>query len=953
MKKILVLVFTISIVNLSKAQWVQLQNPAISKFEENSMVFTGTSILIATDGGIFRSTDNGITWNMSNIGLDTASINVQDITYINNEVFVSNSGKLYKSTNDGQTWINIPFTGIPPGGWISKFAKVGNRLIIPYSYYSLIPMCILIYTDNNGVTWNIGDTLDMYTNYWWNILEDNNLALFMINEMTGDKLYYTIDGITTQEFPLTGIPMPANLWIDNFSITQSGLHFFYQNNEKCFRFNFSSGIWEEKMNGMNPIIPEEILVMLFEINSHDDITFTSALFMDLFTGDLICRYFRSIDYGDTWTETAIPGYNFIIIDNSVKSDGNRLIGRYFKGNIIYSDDLGLSWNTIHSIFSGEYGFMTDLENENIFVVSPGMDGILKSVDHGNSWTLANGNIPDFYGLYFLSSISSVGNTLFVADNNEMTGLISVYKSTNFGATWAPVLLPIDTLPVEFIGYYDSQPVIHFGDWDDIKYYYTPDVGATWTEISGLFLIPDIKRVYGFTGKGSTLFAFIETTTGERKVYKSINFGASFTDATNGVSSSDGVEILVGNMWVDELHTTAIANYCGAGSCVFLAGRNYNIPQNPICFYQYNFITNTWNLINPSGINLPQYNTTFYTLKQFKNVWFLVTSVGVYASADNFNTWVTIWNNEGYQQGMQPVSFITQDNAIYLGTNQAGIWKTTLLPIVSTVDPHNIITTSAISGGNIISKGGLPFIDKGVCWATHNQPTLNDNFISAGTSYDSYLVTITGLSSLVTYYARAYVISPFDTVYGDIKMFTTPNFDHPQIYPDTAIYYLTSPSDVSTTVFWNEASHITTITDNFANILIENVDYAVNTNSLVIYDSYLSNVLLGHNDQVILDIDFDIGNNATFTIIALDTTIFVESYHLQTPFIYPNPNNGIFYINTSDSWNANVFDLTGKKILMQNIQPGINIVNMHDFPQGIYLIQLLNNEEMHLFRIVLK
>ena len=95
------------------------------------------------------------------------------------------------------------------------------------------------------------------------------------------------------------------------------------------------------------------------------------------------------------------------------------------------------------------------------------------------------------------------------------------------------------------------------------------------------------------------------------------------------------------------------------------------------------------------------------------------------------------------------------------------------PSVSTTVVTNISATSAHAGGIVISDGGAPVTERGVCWNTTGTPTVGDrkaNDGSVGTG--SYSANITGLTSNITYYVRAYALNSAGVGYGEVRTFTT-------------------------------------------------------------------------------------------------------------------------------------------------------------------------------------
>ena len=93
--------------------------------------------------------------------------------------------------------------------------------------------------------------------------------------------------------------------------------------------------------------------------------------------------------------------------------------------------------------------------------------------------------------------------------------------------------------------------------------------------------------------------------------------------------------------------------------------------------------------------------------------------------------------------------------------------------VTTSEPMLITAISAMGGGEVTTNDGTYIIVKGLCWATHENPTTNDDFFQeAESGVGSFSISMTGLNIATTYYVRAYAVTPNGTVYGDQKSFTT-------------------------------------------------------------------------------------------------------------------------------------------------------------------------------------
>jgi len=96
-----------------------------------------------------------------------------------------------------------------------------------------------------------------------------------------------------------------------------------------------------------------------------------------------------------------------------------------------------------------------------------------------------------------------------------------------------------------------------------------------------------------------------------------------------------------------------------------------------------------------------------------------------------------------------------------------------IPTLTTTAINAITTTSATSGGIIISDGGVSIIARGVVWSTTANPTITlTTKTSDGTGTGSFSSTLFNLTSKTTYYVRAYATNSAGTGYGNEISFTT-------------------------------------------------------------------------------------------------------------------------------------------------------------------------------------
>ena len=80
--------------------------------------------------------------------------------------------------------------------------------------------------------------------------------------------------------------------------------------------------------------------------------------------------------------------------------------------------------------------------------------------------------------------------------------------------------------------------------------------------------------------------------------------------------------------------------------------------------------------------------------------------------------------------------------------------------------------SAVLSVNIAADGGDPITDKGVCWGTGDEPTIDDSNTNDGSGLGSFTSHLTLLTPGTTYFARAYAINSIGVAYGYQISFTT-------------------------------------------------------------------------------------------------------------------------------------------------------------------------------------
>lgn len=94
------------------------------------------------------------------------------------------------------------------------------------------------------------------------------------------------------------------------------------------------------------------------------------------------------------------------------------------------------------------------------------------------------------------------------------------------------------------------------------------------------------------------------------------------------------------------------------------------------------------------------------------------------------------------------------------------------PTVSTKDVTNVLETTVVAGGIVLSDQGVTVSERGVCYGTSLDPTIYDVKIASGSGLGGFNVPINILTPNTTYYVRAYATNKNGTGYGENKTFKT-------------------------------------------------------------------------------------------------------------------------------------------------------------------------------------
>jgi len=344
----------------------------------------GIIYVSAADAGIYRSSNNGSNWSkIPNSHLGNAfSVNVANNGYL----FVTTwNGSIYRSTNDGLT-----------------FEDLSSKNRIYKTYMSVTTNDGYLYTGTfyQGI-WSSSDYVDTWTKQY--LGERTNFFVRKLCEGPNGKVFASVNGNGCIQTTNHGAHWNGYRFRDSHRPT----YFMLRANDGSI---LSSTSQTSTDNGMNWVYSDyDFLPSSFAINKENGYLFAS----DNSAMDIPLEgIYRSTNNGIDW--------EFIFIKNFgpgahvyVSGNGDVYAISYYTG-VFKSTNNGLNWSHITST-----RFTALAANQN-FIFGKTNTEIYRSSDNGNIWNLIL-SLPSYFGVIFNASNGDIytdGNgTLYMSSNN--------------------------------------------------------------------------------------------------------------------------------------------------------------------------------------------------------------------------------------------------------------------------------------------------------------------------------------------------------------------------------------------------------------------------------------------------------------------------------------------------------------------------------------------------------
>jgi photosystem II stability/assembly factor-like uncharacterized protein len=417
------------------ANWERIDSGFFSNYVKGLNISLDGNIYAYLDSNIYRSPDNGLSWIELN---DPPSGRIYDLTsdssdnlFLTINIIGVSVTLGYRSTNQGETWqqfgsscpLFFHFVEVSPDGslYIQSQFGIYRSTDLGESWLQISSLtesnCLSFYSNeilfsgsltgvrrstNAGIDWIVVGLPNDYPRIL-SLATNSTGIVFAGGGGNFPEIYKTTDH--GQQWS------KLNTILDGLVISALDLDEF----GNLFAGSYGGGIYFSDDYGITWILKNNGLTDL-DIASivHDEM---GIVYVGTWNGSI----FRSTDYGIQWNSIN-EGLNVLVIDDiAIASSGNIYIGT--SDGVFISTNQGLNWTHLTNGW-GQVSSIAVNSLEHIFAEKSGY-GIYRSTDFGNSWTQVSTEIWSPIMDIFINSI----DTIFAAGAN------GVFRSTNNGEEW--------------------------------------------------------------------------------------------------------------------------------------------------------------------------------------------------------------------------------------------------------------------------------------------------------------------------------------------------------------------------------------------------------------------------------------------------------------------------------------------------------------------------------------
>jgi uncharacterized protein (TIGR03437 family) len=533
----------------------------------NALAVSGTTIFAGTGGvgGVYRTTDNGGNWTAISNGL--TNTNVRSLVAVGTTLFAGTSGGgVFRTTDSGNIWtqVNNGLTSLNVQG----LAAIGTTIFAGTQGGGVYR------TADNGANWELVN--NGLTNSTVNALAVSGTTLFA--GTSGGGVFRTPDNGANWTQINNGL---TNTFVQGFGV--SGTALYAGTSGGAFRTIDNGANWTAVNNGLTNTSVRPLI----------------AFGTTVFAGTLGGGIFR----------TANEGANWIAVNNGVAAtevgalavNGTTIFAGTLGSGAFRTMDNGANWAPINNGMNQTQVFAFAVSGTTVFAGTFGGSGVYRTTDNGDNWTPSGNGLTN--NLVFSLAVS--GTTLFAATTGG-----GVFRSTNNGANWTAVNTGLTNLNARILAVSGTTTFVgttgggvfrttnNGANWTQINngltnstvnalvvsgtsvfagtfgggIFRTTDNGANWMAVNNGFIGAPIA----FAVSGTTLYA----GTSNAGIYRTTNNGDNWTTFNNGLTNTNVRAILVNGSTLfagstGGVYALAEAGFVWSESNAGLGNRNIN------------------------------------------------------------------------------------------------------------------------------------------------------------------------------------------------------------------------------------------------------------------------------------------------------------------------------------------------------------------------------------------
>jgi hypothetical protein len=476
-----------------------------------------TNLFLGMNGGLYRTTNYGSTW--ENTNLTTGQVNV--VKKIGTSIFVGAGGFVYRSDDNGATWANKS-TGLP-GGMVKDFEAAGSYIFAGLNSSNTGWMGVFRSSDN-GETWTatantsvIDDMIVSGTSLFAGgpisgLSRSNDFGVTWTSLAVGDQIF-SLAANSTTVFAGTygGVYRSTNNGTSWTQVSSGYINSLSVQGTDVFAAVFQGGASVSTDNGAS----------WSPINTGLSSLWTTAVFAganNVFIGSPT-GVSRSTNNGSSWF-SASTGLHRLNIGSLIRSGNNiyATSGSNLNAHTYLSTDDGATWIPF-KILNERVTIVSEIGINALLAKTSELDGTnlhhYLSFDNGINWALSPADLtnPDVY-----SSLATIGSTLFASIIQPDFSKIA-FKSTDNGANWTV----ISSLPGE-VNDWNVTGSIQFASTGGNSLYRSTDNGLNWTACSGM--PPTFSKMATVTIGSKILMGLNDF--GQQLIYQSTDNGATWS-----------------------------------------------------------------------------------------------------------------------------------------------------------------------------------------------------------------------------------------------------------------------------------------------------------------------------------------------------------------------------------------------------------------------------------------